>query len=77
MNHIRRFQRYLSWDYGVTLVETYDDIKGYVERIFLSMRDDNGPEPHVSEPPGVAALVIRKNRFAQFLSRFRLPCLLL
>ena len=26
-----------------------------MERIFLSMRDDNGPEPHVSEPPAVAA----------------------
>ena len=26
-----------------------------MERIFLSMRDDNGPGPHVSEPPAVAA----------------------
>ena len=43
-------------------------MEGYVERIFLSMRDDNGPEPHVSEPPAVAATRNPKIRFAQFLS---------
>ena len=37
-----------------------NDIEGYVERIFLSMRDDNGPDPKISAPAAFAVFVQRE-----------------